>query len=709
MGALSWIKKKLHKDKTPEIPTFGNFVNNDLYEPDTEHHGYNPMFEGGYEGPKIEDESPVYSVPDPNPVMDAKESPAQQTAEPQGQTIDTDVLEKEATEDDEISEPQGGKAITHYQSILDMLDSSSKSSVLGADSAGYTALKDSLTEVIASLDNTVNTSNFTEQYTYISGTYANAIEKYTSYLDSHKKARTSGGKARVAIATTMLALLKKDFVGIADSRTMLKSDSSMTWLDIINHARAVHIDASNAKVTKKGNAGRERYDVKIDGKSYFFTEKTGVYTASQAADIAAKDSDPKYAELFRRLIATSYEDTEHQSQFVTFFQEDDRKGFQDKLDDPAMCKKITKAMLSLDHATGYDDGEMIRGKEFIDLAKKIASKINKENPEANLTVDTDSDEFCKAFCTFCSSMMAVHKKGQDAIGAYEGKVGRNLSKRNVAMSRMADLLGMPSIVARSVNATVEYDGKTMEGNLMEGAIGMDHMNNPDMDDTSKMTFKSPKLQKQATQLQLLDTVCGQLDRHINNMFYDFDIDAATQKLSELKGIQGIDNDGAFGKLTDISRGAGKLDAIGIKRNKDDKAEKFSLPLVDKTAAERIKNLDKESLTMVLCDLIPQEDIDTTWERVTQLKQYLKELEGCKRKNGKSRFVEDGEWDDATADELLYSDEEWGEEVKRGGWYTAKNKDKKTGQDRIYNKTYYGRIVQGIGQQLTTEGGFYGFL
>ncbi len=43
-------------------------------------------------------------------------------------------------------------------------------------------------------------------------------------------------------------------------------------------------------------------------------------------------------------------------------------------------------------------------------------------------------------------------------------------------------------------------------------------------------------------LQVLDYLCGNYDRHYANMFYQFD------RNGKLIGVQGIDNDGAFGVI-----------------------------------------------------------------------------------------------------------------------------------------------------------------
>ena len=58
-------------------------------------------------------------------------------------------------------------------------------------------------------------------------------------------------------------------------------------------------------------------------------------------------------------------------------------------------------------------------------------------------------------------------------------VGQRIELRNVAMSDIADVLGVPSLLARSTTAKVEINGKIIDGIFMETADGVDiHRANP---------------------------------------------------------------------------------------------------------------------------------------------------------------------------------------------------------------------------------------
>lgn len=76
---------------------------------------------------------------------------------------------------------------------------------------------------------------------------------------------------------------------------------------------------------------------------------------------------------------------------------------------------------------------------------------------------------------------AVHGFQYSSAGVRAG-IGSSISGRNVAMSRMANLLGIPSICARSQPVSIEVDGKRVKGVFMEKAEGHDLPDTPQSDD-----------------------------------------------------------------------------------------------------------------------------------------------------------------------------------------------------------------------------------
>lgn len=131
--------------------------------------------------------------------------------------------------------------------------------------------------------------------------------------------------------------------------------------------------------------------------------------------------------------------------------------------------------------------------------------------------------------------------------------GSRIDSRNAAMSAVADLLNMPGVIARSRPMTlIGQDGKEVDGTFMAEATGMDIRNLPE--DAQHVSGKSiqkknvgdamsiSKACRQISDLQVLDFLCGNIDRHRGNLLYQFD------ENHKLCGVQGIDNDCSFGIL-----------------------------------------------------------------------------------------------------------------------------------------------------------------
>ena len=121
--------------------------------------------------------------------------------------------------------------------------------------------------------------------------------------------------------------------------------------------------------------------------------------------------------------------------------------------------------------------------------------------------------------------------------------GSRVDSRNAAMSAVADLLHMPNVIARSRPMVLrDKNGNEIQGTFIAEAEGEDLNNlspkaaNIDenaLEDTDGKAFKD------IADLQVLDFICGNVDRHYQNMFYKLEG-------GKVVGVQGIDNDCSFG-------------------------------------------------------------------------------------------------------------------------------------------------------------------
>ena len=101
----------------------------------------------------------------------------------------------------------------------------------------------------------------------------------------------------------------------------------------------------------------------------------------------------------------------------------------------------------------------------------------------------------------------------------------NIDKRNCAMSMMANLLGNPKLVAKSVPITVISGNETKTGIFMEKAKGVDLTHAPEDEPARGFDFNhfsyTEGLRSMA-ELQVLDYICLNCDRHeYNRPFWKF--------------------------------------------------------------------------------------------------------------------------------------------------------------------------------------------
>jgi len=193
----------------------------------------------------------------------------------------------------------------------------------------------------------------------------------------------------------------------------------------------------------------------------------------------------------------------------------------------------------------------------------------------------------------------------------------NIPNRNVGVSRIAEILGVQDVVAKAERVTItDKDGVKRTGVFQETARGRDSRNlryNDPLYEISKHPglLNDPKIKMQISDMQVLDFICGNTDRHDGNIIYDMKKIDGEWKLA---GIKGIDNDRTFGVTNTESLS---------KRTKG----YFTLPndmkVIRKATAESVSKLSKEQLSIILKDLnFSEEVINSCWERTVEMQNCI---------------------------------------------------------------------------------------
>ena len=223
----------------------------------------------------------------------------------------------------------------------------------------------------------------------------------------------------------------------------------------------------------------------------------------------------------------------------------------------------------------------------------------------------------------------------DAINLLECAVirdGSRIDLRSAAVCAVAELLKVPHLVVPAEAVTILLNGKAIEGTFMHRAVGLD----PKHPMAGQAAVRRPFFTafsgsglKALADLQVLDYICGNPDRHGYNLFYQLD------DHGRLTGVQAIDNDCCLGRLLPQSYESHAL-LIGP----------LHMKTVSYSMCEQLTAIREDSLKKALRGFeLEPEEIDAAAGRLSLLKQALRD-----RQAG-IHVISDTEWDSMAAEDL----------------------------------------------------------
>ena len=194
--------------------------------------------------------------------------------------------------------------------------------------------------------------------------------------------------------------------------------------------------------------------------------------------------------------------------------------------------------------------------------------------------------------------------------------GARIDSRNAAMSAVAELLNVPKLLAKSVPMKIiDKDGREIEGTFMREAEGVDVSNIRDEDGgygSAALKDHDGRGLKSIADLQVLDFICGNTDRHDHNVVYQFD-----KETEKFIGVQGYDNDTAFGTL--IPKEGEFVAHLNLPEN---------MLAVSQSMYERLKQISPEMLKFTLRGYgLSEEELNAAAQRMQIVKDTVeKDLE-----------------------------------------------------------------------------------
>jgi hypothetical protein len=194
------------------------------------------------------------------------------------------------------------------------------------------------------------------------------------------------------------------------------------------------------------------------------------------------------------------------------------------------------------------------------------------------------------------------------------EINPHFGARSVAMARLDALLNANMVVKTEFATLVRPDGsggmKAKMGIAMEKARGQGV--DKSIETGLATDLDSPVLLRGLSKLQMLDALCGQVDRHLGNYFIE------RNERGEVIGVKGIDNDLSFGAgITDASQ----------KGSRQWKGQYRGLPpVIDEELGNTLLGISPEIIREALTGLLTQSEIEATLSRLTKLKEELRVLQ-----------------------------------------------------------------------------------
>lgn len=416
----------------------------------------------------------------------------------------------------------------------------------------------------------------------IQSRYRKLIGCCDDYVISHKRTWTASGKARKQMVMRIRKVAEYEQNKLStDARAIYDSLGVPTaWGDVLGILRTANIDMDHHQVQKTGGATSEVKVIEYNKNNKLFFKKE------------------------EKLLPMTTD-------------------LKNQLENDSVCKKHKKVLNKLISCIKDDDyrdtnsNVLAKCTEYSDVFYSVPDIIN-----------SFSKRELRELQEILPVFLPVYRKIYTRYGvAAEAKIGLNqdLSKRNIATSRMAGLLGLSDLVTASIPVSLHSKQAPEEKGVATVMAKGAQLN---AISAAKLPLEAgPEAVKELINLQLLDFICGQVDRNTSNLFFEYEEKDGKRILTH---VTGIDSDMAFGLLSyeDLTEGeSGLLQAMPLEF-----AGNCLLPVMDETLCESILALNRESITHVLADLLNQEELDALWGRIEKTQAML-EKNRDRMKNG----------------------------------------------------------------------------
>lgn len=457
-------------------------------------------------------------------------------------------------------------------------------------------VKDSLSKIDALMVGNIPTekSQFLKEQTVRVAAYNEVIASCNSYIQT-KDPSTANGKRRLKMVQGIKAKCEQELTVFESVSTSMYEDvvegEQKNWLSVLSEIRteSINMNEPDRTVVKAGAGTSEVLICNIEDKKYYF-KKNEVFENISTTDLAhreMKTADPQ--SIAGKINAKLIENP------------DLKWSFDDMLDTLVQDEEIFTKEIT---------------EESVQNIRSVLTKYMSNNADF-INALCDTVEHTKQFMDYFSELKKHYTKCNICERA-KIKEGAVLSSHNVATSRVANLLGVSNLVASSKNVNLTYQENTFKGNMMDEAPGEVYGTVLNEAYEKNIEVKlSPEAISQIQTMQVLDYLCGQVDRNKGNFMCIVDKTKSPWIVSK---ITAIDNDISFGELD--------LNVLKGKRVQElprmiDRNGVFSIAALDAEFVTNFMSLTPELLKFALKDLLNEGALNALATRLETLQDVIK--------------------------------------------------------------------------------------
>lgn len=308
----------------------------------------------------------------------------------------------------------------------------------------------------------------------------------------------------------------------------------------------------------------------------------------------------------------------------------------------------------------------------------LNSVLLNENLEFDREQMEKLQDICHELAKECEQVRNIHGILKDT-GI---KKGTKIAQRASAMTDVAAAFGKKDLIAGSERITIMQGKKKISGVFMEAASldGIDLKKLTEDSPYMKLEMKdfdNPQLLRSLADLQILDYLCANTDRHNGNFFLR--LDTSDPEHPTISGVQGIDNDNSFGTLA-----TGGVMQLASNKN---------LKVISSDMAEKVMAMEPEDLERILEPYqLTKDEMNAAYGRLTTLQGLIEngrhekddalafnDTDRLITAENEVRVIRDDEWKNLTLDSLTP------EPKKPGKKGSGKEKQKKESEINIFYK------------------------